>query len=163
MNKIIKLEKYAIAVIFLLCTISLSAQENKIQIEPRVGFSVGKANNPSAAFGVNLGGQLSIPVVQRFSIDPGISLILMKDNHINLNSLLIPVYASYQIPIKQVNLDLKAGPCAHFINSVDVGASAEIGVEYKKWVVAVNGYLNFINGDNPHVLSLSVGYKFSLN
>ena len=155
--------KYAIAVIFLLCTISLSAQENKIQIEPRIGLSMGEADNPSAAFGINFGGQLSIPVVQRFSIDPGVSLILMQDDNINLNSLLIPVYASYQIPVKQVNLDLKAGPCAHFIHSVDVGASAEIGVEYKKWVVAVNGYLNFINGDNPHVLSLSVGYKFSLN
>lgn len=155
--------KYAVVLILLsIIEINMvSAQERSIEFIPRIGFSIGNSDI-SNELGLNLGGQLSIPIVQRFSIDPGVSFICMKSSAENMNTLLIPVYASYKIPIQQVNLDLKVGPCAQFTHSMDVGVSAEIGVVYQKWVMAVNGYLNFIDGKNPSVFSLSFGYKFSL-
>ena len=137
------------------------AQERSIEFIPRIGFSIGNSDI-SNELGLNLGGQLSIPIVQRFSIDPGVSFICMKSSAENMNTLLIPVYASYKIPIQQVNLDLKVGPCAQFTHSMDVGVSAEIGVVYQKWVMAVNGYLNFIDVKNKSLFSLSFGYKFYL-
>lgn len=129
--------KYAVALILLsIIEIDMvSAKKRSIEFTPRIGFSIGNSDI-SNELGLNLGGQLSVPIVQRFSIDPGVSFICMKSSTENMNTLLIPVYASYKIPIQQVNLDLKVGPCAQFTHSMDVGASAEIGVAYQKWVMA---------------------------
>ena len=61
------------------------AQERSIEFIPRIGFSIGNSDI-SNELGLNLGGQLSIPIVQRFSIDPGVSFICMKSSAENMNT-----------------------------------------------------------------------------
>lgn len=71
-------------------TIYLSAQEKGIEFTPRIGFSIGNSDI-SNELGLNLGGQLSVPISQRFSIDPGVSFICMKSSTENMNTLLMRI------------------------------------------------------------------------
>lgn len=80
-----------------------------------------------------------------------------------MNTLLMPIYASYKVPIQQMNLNFNVGPCIQLTHSLDVGVSMKMEVEYNRWITAFNGSINFLDNTNPHILGLSVGYKFSLN
>ena len=74
----------------------------------------------------------------------------------------VPVYASFHIPLSdKVNLRLNAGVYTGTGEYWNLGATAEAGIEVKRFYVGVNYFQNCVN-DRDLKLGLSVGYKFTL-
>lgn len=164
MSKLIHLIK---SVLILIATMNWAtigfAQKKDVGFKPHIGFVRGKALDICPIYGINFGGQFSIPIRSQFSINPEISFIYLQSYESNMNTLLMPIYASYKVPIQQMNLNFNVGPCIQLTHSLDVGVSMKMEVEYNRWITAFNGSINFLDNTNPHILGLSVGYKFSLN
>jgi len=71
------------------------------------------------------------------------------------------VYASFHIPLSdKVNLRLNAGAYTGSGESWNLGATAAVGIEVKRFYVGVNYFQNCVN-DRDLKLGLSVGYKQS--
>ena len=155
-------------VLFLLglfATVSLSAQKKSIGLMPQAGYIQSHAEDVNYA-GFQVGAVASFGLSERFAIHPGVSFARMSEESGTKDYyFLIPVYAMYEIPIREVRLNLGAGPFGQLGTHNDFGVSAEVGAEYKRWQLNVQFYQHLINGDPDtpeRFAGLSLGYRFRL-
>lgn len=146
-------------IISLFMATAMSAQKGNIELEPRVGYI--HSNIPEHQSGFQVGARASFGLSERFSISPGVSVALM--GRMDEAYFLVPVYASYQIPLQEFRLHLNVGPYGQFGSYPDFGASAEVSAEYKRWQLGAHYYQNLIGGESyapDRFAGLSVGYRF---
>lgn len=137
----------------------LCVQAQRIEVEPRVGISYSGEENGN--FGFHAGGLVSFGLSERFSIQPGVFVntvqLVSYSNDVNFD---IPVYASWKVPVKQVNLRFNAGPYLALNQEVSMGGSLETGVEYRKWYAGIAYFQNITKQGS--FFNLSLGYRISL-
>lgn len=130
-------------------------------IEARTGIMGGDV------WGLHAGAYINFPQSKLFSIQTGLLLhtanqwtIRNSDTwDIDLNA---PVYASFHIPLSEkANLRLNGGAYIGTGHKLQVGATADVGVEVKRLFVGVNCFQNCINSQE-FLFGVSVGYKFHL-
>ena len=130
-------------------------------IEARTGILGGDG------WGLQTGAYINFPQSTLFSIQTGVLLHTANRSAIGNSDTWdidfnIPVYASFHIPLKEkANLRLNGGVYFGTGPEVQVGATAEVGVEMKRVFVGVNCFQNCIN-EQEFLFGLSVGYKFKL-
>lgn len=130
-------------------------------IEARTGIMGGDV------WGLHAGAYINFPQSSLFSIQTGVLLHTANRGAIgNSNTwdidFNIPVYASFHIPLKEkANLRLNGGAYFGTGPQIQVGATAEVGVEVKRVFVGVNCFQNCIN-EQEFLFGISVGYKFKL-
>lgn len=140
---------------------SVFSQVQAADIEARTGILGGDV------FGLQAEAYINFPQSKLFSIQTG--LLLHTANQwtfrrsdswdIDLN---IPVYASFHIPLSEkTNLRLNGGAYIGTGNTLQVGATADVGIEVKRLFVGVNCFQNCIN-EQEFLFGVSVGYKFAL-
>ena len=152
---------YIMVAIFWVATTSIFAQERKVEFMPRAGFSVLKAYQGRTDGGYNIGGMVSVPLAERFSISvaPSFNSVGGQDNR--FSALLFPVYASYRVPIQDIDLHFHIGPHGQLGDQYDLGVSAEVGLEYRKWYLGGYAFQNLVTLDNVDAFfGVSLGYKF---
>ena len=147
-----------------LIVIALFSVFNCVQaadIEARTGIMGGDV------WGLHAGAYINFPQSTLFSIQTGVLLHTANRSAIGNSDTWdidfnIPVYASFHIPLKEkANLRLNGGAYFGTGPEVQVGATAEVGVEMKRVFVGVNFFQNCIN-EQEFLFGLSVGYKFKL-
>lgn len=144
--------------IFLLSTFS---QLQAADIEARTGIMGGDV------WGLHAEGYINFPQSKLFSIQTGLLLHTANRPAIhNSNTwdidLNIPVYASFHIPLNEkVNLRLNGGAYMGTGHKLQVGVTAEVGIEVKRVFAGVNCFQNCIN-EQEFLFGISVGYKFHL-
>lgn len=141
--------------------ISTFAQGRKIEFMPRAGFSVLKNYGGRTDGGYNIGGMISVPLTERFSISvtPSFNSVGGKDHR--FSALLLPVYASYQVPIQDLDLHFHIGPHGQLGDQHGFGVSAEVGLEYRKWYLGGYAFQNLVtSNDVDAFFGISLGYKF---
>ncbi|WP_455636295.1 hypothetical protein [Parabacteroides sp.] len=117
-------------------------------------------------WGLQTGAYLNFPQSRLFSLQTGL-LLHTAGNAFSCGDdwgvhLFVPVYASFHIPLSEkVDLRLNAGAYTGTGEYWNLGATAEAGIEVKRFYVGVNYFHNCIN-DKDLKLGLSVGYKFTL-
>ena len=149
---------YVVVVAFLSTTTAV-AQKGNIELEPRVGYI--HSDIPEYQSGFQVGARSSFGLSERFSITPGLSFASF--GKMDKVYFLVPVYASYQIPLQECRLHLNAGPYGQFGPDQDFGVSAEVSAEYKRWQLGAHYYQNLIGGESyapDRFAGLSVGYRF---
>ena len=130
-------------------------------IEARTGILGGDG------WGLQTGAYINFPQSTLFSIQTGVLLHTANRSAIGNSDTWdidfnIPVYASFHIPLKEkANLRLNGGAYFGTGPEVQVGATAEVGVEMKRVFVGVNCFQNCIN-EQEFLFGVSVGYKFKL-
>lgn len=145
--------------LFFLLLGSVLIQARGIEVEPRVGVVL--STYPDLGF--HLGGVASFGLSKQFAIQPGVLMNVVKTDETTQNfGVLIPVYASWRIPVKKINLRLNAGPYVEFKNVTNAGVSLEAGVEYKRFYTGV-GYFQDLTLPRSVLLNLSFGYKFKVS
>lgn len=151
------MKSYTIILIVLLSAIfPVSAKD--IEVEPRTGVST----SPYGDWGFNLGGMASFGINSLFYIQSGFLLNTVKPKvNSNFMEVDVPVYASFRIPVKKVKIQLNAGPYVKFNNYMDIGVSAEGGVEYKKIYMNLSYFQNCTQ-QSEILFNFSIGYKFKL-
>lgn len=140
---------------------SVFSQVQAADIEARAGILGGDV------FGLQAGAYINFPQSKLFSIQTG--LLLHTANQWTIRSsdtwdidLNVPVYASFHIPLSEkTNLRLNGGAYIGTGNTLQVGATADVGVEIKRLFVGVNCFQNCIN-EQEFLFGVSVGYKFAL-
>lgn len=140
---------------------SVFSQVQAADIEARAGILGGDV------FGLQAGAYINFPQSKLFSIQTG--LLLHTANQWTIRSsdtwdidLNVPVYASFHIPLSEkTNLRLNGGAYIGTGNTLQVGATADVGVEVKRLFVGVNYFQNCIN-EQEFLFGVSVGYKFAL-
>lgn len=149
---------------FLLLGILLSsifAQVQAADIEARTGIMGGDV------WGLHAGGYINFPQSKLFSIQTG--LLLHTANRAGFRNsdtwdidLNVPVYASFHLPLSEkANLRLNGGAYLGTGSELQLGATAEVGVEVKRVFAGVNCFQNCIN-EQEFLFGVSVGYKFKL-
>ena len=129
-------------------------------IEARTGILGGDG------WGFQTGAYINFPQSRLFSIQTGL-LLHTAGNSFSYGDdwnidFFVPVYASFHIPLSdKVNLRLNAGAYTGSGESWNLGATAAVGIEVKRFYVGVNYFQNCVN-DRDLKLGLSVGYKFTL-
>ena len=74
----------------------------------------------------------------------------------------VPVYVSFHIPLSEkTNLRLNGGAYVGTGHTMQLGATADVGVEVKRMFVGVNCFQNCINTQEI-LFGVSLGYKFHL-
>lgn len=140
---------------------SLFSQVQAADIEARTGIMGGDV------WGLQAGAYLNFPQSSLFSIQTGVLLhtanvpvVKYSDTwDIDLN---VPVYASFHIPLSEkTNLRLNGGAYIGTGHTMQLGATADVGVEVKRLFVGVNCFQNCIN-QQEFLFGVSVGYKFAL-
>lgn len=139
---------------------SIFSQVQAADIEARTGIMGGDV------WGLHAGAYINFPQSKLFSIQTGLlfhtaneSAIFNSTWGIDLN---IPVYASFHVPLSEkANLRLNGGAYLGTGSGLQVGATAEVGVEVKRLFAGVNCFQNCINSQE-FLLGVSVGYKFHL-
>lgn len=141
--------------------LSFLGKTHATDIEARTGILGGDV------WGLHAGAYINFPQSSLFSIQTGVLLHTANRGAIgNSNTwdidFNIPVYASFHIPLKEkANLRLNGGAYFGTGPQVQVGATAEVGVEVKRAFVGVNCFQNCIN-EQEFLFGISVGYKFKL-
>lgn len=144
--------------------IALSSDFNSTyaaDIEARTGILGGDV------WGLHAGAYINFPQSSLFSIQTGVLLHTANRGAIgNSNTwdidFNVPLYASFHIPLKEkANLRLNGGAYFGTGPQVQLGATAEVGVEVKRAFVGVNCFQNCIN-EQEFLFGISVGYKFKL-
>lgn len=140
---------------------SVFSQVQAADIEARTGILAGDV------FGLQSGAYINFPQSQLFSVQTGLLLHTadkwgsrnVDDWDIYLN---VPVYASFHIPLSgKTNLRLNGGAYLGIGNELQVGATADVGVEVKRLYIGANCFQNCINSQE-FLFGVSVGYKFNL-
>ena len=130
-----------------------------------LSFGRSQAADIEARTGI-LGAYINFPQSRLFSIQTGL-LLHTAGNSFSYGDdwnidFFVPVYASFHIPLSdKVNLRLNAGVYTGTGEYWNLGATAEAGIEVKRFYVGVNYFQNCVN-DRDLRLGLSVGYKFTL-
>ena len=152
--------KWKIISLFVFAFCVLMVQAKDIELEPRIGVTSAATNRFDMGF--HIGGMVSFGLSDRFAIQPGVlmNVVETEDTYDNIG-VAIPVYASWRVPLKKVNLRLNAGPYMEFKGGTNVGASLEAGVEYKQFYTGV-AYFQDILSPRSVLLNLSFGYKFKV-
>ncbi len=130
-------------------------------IEARTGIMGGDV------WGLHAGAYINFPQSSLFSIQTG--LLLHTANQWTVRNadtwdidLNVPVYASFHLPLSEkANLRLNGGAYIGTGHELQVGATADVGVEVKRLFVGVNCFQNCINSQE-FLFGVSVGYKFHL-
>lgn len=139
---------------------SVFSQVQAADIEARTGIMGG------GVWGLQAGAYINFPQSKLFSIQTGLlfhtaneSAIFNSTWGIDLN---IPVYASFHVPLSEkANLRLNGGAYLGTGSELQVGATADVGIEVKRLFVGVNCFQNCIN-EQEFLFGVSVGYKFAL-
>ncbi|WP_276757859.1 MULTISPECIES: hypothetical protein [Bacteria] len=139
---------------------SIFSQVQAADIEARTGIMGGDV------WGLQAGAYIDFPQSKLFSIQTGLlfhtangSAIFNSTWGIDLN---IPVYASFHVPLNEkANLRLNGGAYLGTGSELQIGATAEVGVEVKRFFWGVNCFQNCINSQE-FLIGVSVGYKFHL-
>lgn len=146
--------------LFLFILGSVLVQAKDIEVEPRIGVTTAATNNFDLGF--HAGGMVSFYLSDQFAIQPGVLMDVVNTNETNESiGVLIPVYASWRIPVKKVNVRLNAGPYMEFKGNTNAGVSLEAGVEYKRFYAGM-AYFQDILSPRSVLLNLSFGYKFKV-
>ena len=152
--------KRILVLIALLFSVSICHMQ-AADIEPRTGIIGGDI------WGLQTGAYVNFPTSNVFSIQTGALLHTANENllrrdgtwRIDLN---IPVYASFHIPLSEkIKLRLNGGAYWGTGPKMQLGATAEAGVEVKRLFVGANCFQNCIN-EQEFLFGVSVGYKFQL-
>ena len=143
--------------------LSAFAQQKAIEVEPRAGFSFQSSSRYSSdsRSGFNVGVLTSFQVNNRFYSSPGISCVGLNNHSYKNTYCVIPVYATYKLPVKKVVWDFNVGPHGQLGADCDMGISAEVGAAYQHWHLAVNTFQNIIK-DTDRFFGISLGYRFHL-
>lgn len=156
----IRMKSLFIAGLIFLCCCSVSNAKT-IELEPRAG--VGYSN----LFGIHAGVLASMSFTNHFFIQSGLiansldgtSMGYTGDFSFGLN---LPIYASWRLPLNETTkLRLNAGPYVGIGDVGHLGATAEAGVEFKRFYVGASYFQDCLN-DKDLQLNISVGYKFVL-
>lgn len=150
---------YAVVVAFL-STTTVVAQKENIELEPQAGFlwAGGSAGHGDLS-GWKIGARASFGLSERFYIRPEISYAWMGRDHHD-HYFMVPVYASYRIPVRQTQIHLNIGPYGMFGTYTDFGVSMDVGIEYKKWKLSMQYHQNLINSYIDRCAGLSLSYCF---
>ena len=147
--------------LFVLLILLLSfGRSQAADIEARTGILGGDG------WGLQTGAYINFPQSQLLSIQTGLLLhtaenAFSRGDNWNIN-FCVPVYASFHVPVSdKVNLRLNAGAFGGIGDDLHLGATAEAGVEIKRFYVGVNYFQDCIDNHDLQ-LGLSVGYKFTL-
>ena len=141
--------------------LSLFTSAQAADIEARTGVMGGDV------WGLHAGAYINFPQSKLFSIQTGFLLhtanqwIGKKSDmwDIDVN---VPVYVSFHIPLSEkTNLRLNGGAYVGTGHTMQLGATADVGVEVKRMFVGVNSFQNCIN-TQEFLFGVSVGYKFHL-
>ncbi|EOS14037.1 MULTISPECIES: hypothetical protein [Parabacteroides] len=141
--------------------LSLFTSAQAADIEARTGVMGGDV------WGLHAGAYINFPQSKLFSIQTGFLLhtanqwIGKKSDmwDIDVN---VPVYVSFHIPLSEkTNLRLNGGAYVGTGHTMQLGATADVGVEVKRMFVGVNCFQNCIN-TQEFLFGVSVGYKFHL-
>ena len=141
--------------------LSLFTSAQAADIEARTGVMGGDV------WGLHAGAYINFPQSKLFSIQTGFLLhtanqwIGKKSDmwDIDVN---VPVYVSFHIPLSEkTNLRLNGGAYVGTGHTMQLGATADVGVEVKRMFVWVNCFQNCIN-TQEFLFGVSVGYKFHL-
>ena len=141
--------------------LSLFTSARAADIETRAGVTGGDV------WGLHAGAYINIPQSELFSIQTGFLLHTANEPAVgNSNTwdvdLNVPVYASFHIPLgEKTNLRLNGGAYIGTGHSMQLGATAEAGVEVKRLFVGANCFQNCINSQE-FLFGVSVGYRFRL-
>lgn len=141
--------------------LSFLVKTHAADIEARTGILGGDV------WGLHAGAYINFPQSSLFSIQTGVLLHTANRGAIgNSNTwdidFNVPLYASFHIPLKEkANLRLNGGAYFGTGPQVQLGATAEVGVEVKRAFVGVNCFQNCIN-EQEFLFGISVGYKFKL-
>lgn len=149
-------------IVGLLSLFSLSnLQAKTIELEPRAGVGI------SHLFGIHAGVLGSIGLTNNFFLQSGL-LANSLDEAWKRNSgnftfgVNLPIYASWRLPINEgTKIRLNAGPYVGFGAEGHLGATAEVGFEFKRFYTGASYFQNCINDKNSQ-FNLSFGYKFVL-
>ena len=156
---------FLLLVAFSVITLPAFCGTKTIELEPRIGYTLNDIGAYSPNPGFEIGVAASFQIVKQFHIVPVLSYIRADEGFMGkANYCMIPLYASYRIPIKNVQIDINAGPYGQFSvsNLCDFGAAAGIGAEYKQVCIGFHTYQNFLHGQNPRFYGFSLGYRFAL-
>ncbi|GGJ95887.1 hypothetical protein [Parabacteroides faecis] len=130
-------------------------------IEARTGVMGGDV------WGLHAGAYINFPQSKLFSVQTGLLLHTANQWVIGNNDtwdidLNVPVYASFHFPLSEIaNLRLNGGAYIGTGHKLQVGATADVGVEVRRLFVGVNCFQNCIN-NQEFLFGISVGYKFRL-
>lgn len=150
-----------VLLLMLVIMVCVAGNAKTIDLEARTGIMGGDV------WGLHAGAYLNFPQSSLFSIQTGVllhtanvSVAKYSDTwDIDLN---VPVYASFHIPLSEkTNLRLNGGAYIGTGHTMQLGATADVGVEVKRLFVGVNCFQNCIN-EQEFLLGVSVGYKFAL-
>lgn len=151
------MKSYIFVIIFLLSAV-LHVSAKDIELEPRIGISI----SPYGNWGFNLGGMASFGFSSLFYIQSSLLLNTVRpEPENNFMEANVPVYASLRIPVKKVKIRLNVGPYIKFNNYMDIGVSAEGGIEYKKLYIGLSYFQNCTR-ESEILFNLSIGYKFKV-
>lgn len=150
-----------VLLLMLMIVFCVAGNAKTIDLEARTGILGGDV------FGLQAGAYINFPQSTLFSIQTG--LLLHTANQWTIRSsdtwdidLNVPVYASFHIPLSEkTNLRLNGGAYIGTGNTLQVGATADVGVEVKRLFVGVNYFQDCIN-EQEFLFGVSVGYKFAL-
>lgn len=149
-------------ILFLICSVlSLFTNVQAADIEARTGIMGGDV------WGLHAGGYINFPQSKLFSIQTGVLLHTSNVPAVKYSDVWdidvnVPVYASFHIPLSEkTNLRLNGGAYVGTGHTMQLGATADIGVEVKRLFVGVNCFQNCINSQE-FLFGVSVGYKFHL-
>ena len=140
-------------------TISTFAQEREVEFIPRIGASIATAYEGEIYGGYNIGGMVSFPIKDRFHLTVVPTFNMLKVDGNNYSVFLLPVYASYCVPVQNVDLHFNVGPYGQLGDGYDFGLSAEIGASYKRWYGGIYAYQNLLIDEMEAFFGVSVGYK----
>ena len=157
----------SIAVLAALCCGSSAAYSQKsIDLEPHLGYtySCGRFTHVKSS-GFEVGLSASFQVKPRFYINPEVSYVGTREYDWVVSHFIVPVYASYRLPVKKVTFDFNVGPYGQFATKRylhDFGIAVKAGVAYERFHFSLHTYQNLIYDSNPMFFGLAFGYRIPL-
>lgn len=154
----------SVALFFLISIVAYS--QKSIELEPHLGytFSSGRFTHvKSSGFEVDL--SASFQVKPRFYINPEVSYVGTREYDWVVSHFIVPVYASYRLPVKKVTFDFNVGPYGQFATKRylhDFGIAVKAGVAYERFHFSLHTYQNLIYDSNPMFFGLAFGYRIPL-
>ena len=149
-------------VLLMLVLLPFVAQQSKaIGIEARTGVSY------CGITGLHAGAYLDFPQSKLFSIQTGLLLhtvgghVFPEYRDFDLN-IFVPVYASFHLPASEkTKIRLNAGAYVGTGNRVQLGPTAEVGVELKRFYIGAHCFQSFVDFTDTQ-LGVTFGYSFQL-
>ena len=122
----------------------------RVEIEPRMGYSLSVESGAHAAMLVGL------PLSEKFSLRGG--LYYSKTDFLDL---LVPIYASFQIPLSPDKLALRLE--GGVFSGSRTGLTATAGFDISNVFVGASYFHNMVNNNKENgYLGVSLGYRFKL-